>query len=76
MTKARAEKNDFRAVGQQDAQTGLGAENYDRSGEVAANQGEANCRNRWWYVAMSGDFRGRNRNLLTEFILYHTAYYV
>ena len=46
MTKARAEKNDFRAVGQQDAQTGLGAENYDRSGEVAANQGEANCRNR------------------------------
>ena len=46
MTKARAEKNDFRAVGQQDAQTGLGAENYDRSGELAANQGEANCRNR------------------------------
>lgn len=45
-SKARVEKNDFRAVGQQDAQTGLGAENYDRSGDVAANQGEANCRNR------------------------------
>lgn len=33
---------------------------------MAANQGEADCRERWQYVAMSGDFCGRNRNLLTE----------